>query len=141
MLLDMISVSCGFTSGYFTFDNKRAAITATQIESEDQVTISTISAIRNNLKRAVEQAYYAYITILKLYDIYPDTINTISFYTRDLSVTPEADKLHTLELVKQGYYPLELYLKEYEGFTDDDIDKYRDKIPALTKLGEQNIEP
>ena len=141
MLLDMISVSCGFTSGYFTFDNKRAAVTATQIESEDQVTISTISAIRNNLKRAVEQAYYAYITILKLYDIYPDTINTISFYARDLSVTPEADKQHTLELVKQGYYPLELYLKEYEGFTEDDIDKYRDKIPALTKLGEQNIEP
>lgn len=139
MLLDMISTSCGFTSGYFTFDNKRAAVTATQIESEDQVTVSTISAIRNNLKKAVEQAYHAYITILRLYDIYPDVANSLSFYARDLSVTPEADKLHTLELVKLGYYPLELYLKEYEGFTDDDIAKYRDKIPVLAKLGEQNI--
>lgn len=140
MLLDMISTSCGFTSGYFTFDNKRAAVTATQIESEDQVTVSTITAIRNNLKKAVEDAYYAYIVILKLYDLSPSNVNTISFYSRDLSITPEADRAHTLELVKQGYYPLELYLKEYEGFSDNELELYREKIPALTKLGEQNIE-
>ena len=125
MLLNMIATSCGFTSGYFSFDNARKAVTATQIESEDQITVATVIAIRNNLKDAVISAINSYIDLLALYNIATlDDVN-VTFYTRDISVTPEADRAHTLELVKLGYYPLELYLKEYEGITEGDLDKYK----------------
>lgn len=140
MLLNLIATSSGFTSGYFVFDSTRKAVTATQIESEDQVTVSTISAIRESLEAAVIKAVEALINTLYLYKKLPSNTYTTTFYARDLSATPAADRAHTLELVKAGYYPLELYLKEYEGFSDDDLYRYHDKIPALTKLNEQNIE-
>ena len=136
MLLDIIATSSGFTTGYFTFDNRRAAVTATQIESEDQNTIATISSIRENLKVAITDAVIAFIDTLYLYNMLQKDDYDVTFYARDLSVTPEADRQHTLALVKEGYYPLELYLKEYEGFSDEDIEKYRNKIPAFKTTNE-----
>lgn len=136
MLLNLISTSCGFTAGYFSFDNFRNAVTATQIESEDQVTVATVISIRKNLYSALNRAADALIDILSLYNIIGSSNYSFSFYARDLSVTPEADRQHTFELVKEGYYPLELYLKEYEGLSEEDIKKYAEKIPRLNKVSE-----
>lgn len=119
LLLDLISTSCGFTAGYFSFDNIRSAVTATQVESEDQVTISTITAIRDSLKSALLGILDAMYSVQLLYNKVSTQKPDFVIYMRDLSSTPEADKLHTLELVKLGYYPLKVYLREYEGVTED----------------------
>ena len=121
MLLDLISTSCGFTAGYFSFDNVHSAVTATQVESEDQITIATIMSIRDSLTSALGNIFNALYNVLLLYKRVIINKPSFSIYMRDLSSTPEADKLHTLELVKLGYYPLRLYLKEYEGLTDEEV--------------------
>ena len=124
MILSMISTACGFTAGYFTITKDGGvAVTATQIESEDQVTVSTITAIRTALKTALFSAVEKQAALLMLYG--EGTINyELTFYARDLSATPVADREHTLDLVKNNLYPLELYLKEYEGLSDAEIAKF-----------------
>lgn len=120
MLLDWTAISCGFTTGYFSFDNTRNAVTATQIESEDQTTVSTISAVRNKLKTAIADVVDATYAMLQLYDNAKQASYEFSFYARDLSATPIADRDHTLSLVDKGYYPLSLYLQEYEGMSEQE---------------------
>lgn len=124
MQLDLVAVACGFTSGYFTFDSRRTAVTATQIEAEDQVTVSTITAIRDKLAPAIERAVRAYYNILMLYGLGEPIDYEFKFYARDLSATPTADREHTLALVEKGYYPLWLYLSEYEGFSKEEAQKF-----------------
>lgn len=132
LLLNMISTACGFTSGYFTFTaDGGVAVTATQIESEDQVTVSTVVAIRKNLENAIKRVLLQQAKLLMLYS--DDNIAyNFTFYARDLSATPIADREHTMQLVKDGLYPLRLYLKEYEGLSDDEITAFLAERAANT---------
>lgn len=120
LLLNLISVSCGFSSGYFTFDTRRGVVTATQVESEDQQTVSTIQAIRESLNTAVEGAIKALVNFITLYS--NKTLSyTVNFYAKDLTATPYADRERVINLVREGLYPLEKYLRDYEGFKDNEI--------------------
>lgn len=118
MLLDLIAVSCGFTAGYFSFDNNRNAVTATQIESEDQVTVSTITAVRINLEAAISAAIDAVYVYKQLDENAKSATYEFSFDARDLSATPIADRDHTLSLVEKGFYPLSYFLQEYQGMSE-----------------------
>lgn len=121
--LNMIATACGFTAGYFTFDNGTVAVTATQVESEDQETVSTIVAIRKALNMAIERALAQQAALLMLYN--EGIVGyELTLYARDLSATPNADRERTIDLVKNGLYPLSLYLKEYEGLSDAEIESF-----------------
>lgn len=123
LILNLISVACGFNTGYFTFDDNGVAVTATQVESENAQTVSTVVAIRKSLNTAIKSAIQQQAELLMLYD---DGIidYDITLYARDLSATPNADRERTIDLVKNGLYPLKLYLKEYEGLSDADIEEF-----------------
>lgn len=130
LYLNTISSSCGFTSGYFSFESNSVAVTATQVESEDARTVGTITSIRKSLEYAIRGLVFALNEYISLTTSLPEANFEFNFYARDLSDTPIADREHTLELVKLGYYPLELYLKEYEGFTEEEANKIAISLKA-----------
>lgn len=47
--LSIIGYKCGFSNGYFSFDQNQGIQTATQVESDDRRTLHTIQAFRNIL--------------------------------------------------------------------------------------------
>lgn len=124
--LDLISSSIGFTSGYFSFDNIRGGVTATQIESEDQRTSATIASMRKPLESAIIQAVKQLNVISYVYQLFSEDSFTpvdVNFTALDLSVTPAEDRSRVLSLVEKGMYPLRKYLAEYEGLTPDEIEE------------------
>lgn len=121
--LDIISVQCGFSSGYFSFDTKSGVVTATQIQSEDQRTNSTCTDIQQNYKLAVEGLIYAMEIMQSLYELTPDEDVDISFYLRDLYVNADEDRKRAFELAEKKYIPKWKYLVDYEGYSEEDAKK------------------
>lgn len=121
--LDIISVQCGFSSGYFSFDTKSGVVTATQIQSEDQRTNSTCTDIQQNYKLAIEGLIYAMEIMQSLYELTPDEEVDISFYLRDLYVNADEDRKRAFDLAEKKYIPKWKYLVDYEGYSEEDAKK------------------
>ena len=121
--LDIISVQCGFSSGYFSFDSKSGVVTATQIQSEDQRTNSTCTDIQQNYKLALEGLLYAIQVMHDLYDTTPSGKVDISFYLRDLYVNADEDRKRAFELAEKKYIPKWKYLVDYEGYSEEEAKK------------------
>ena len=117
--LDLISVQCGFSAGYFSFDEKTGAVTATQIESNDQRTISTCTDIQQNYKLAIEGLVYAMEVYLTLYDLAPEEEVNTSYYMRDLGVNVSEDRDRAYQLAQNGFIPKWKYLVDYEGYSEE----------------------
>lgn len=121
--LDLISVQCGFSAGYFSFDSKAGVVTATQIQSEDQRTNSTCTDIQQNYKLAIEGLIYATEIMQSLYELTPDEDLDISFYLRDLYVNADEDRKRAFDLAEKKYIPKWKYLVDYEGYSEEDAKK------------------
>lgn len=121
--LDIISVQCGFSAGYFSFDSKTGAITAAQVMSEDQRTNSTCTDIQQNYKLALEGLIYAMEVMHDLYDITPSGKVDISFYMRDLYVNADEDRKRAFDLAEKKYIPKWKYLVDYEGYSEEEAKK------------------
>ena len=118
--LDIISVQCGFSSGYFSFDSRTGAVTATQIQSEDQRTNSTCTDIQQNYKLAIEGLIYAMETMQSLYEMTPDEEISVSFYLKDLYINVEEDRNRAFQLSEKKYIPKWKYLVDYEGYSEEE---------------------
>ena len=132
--LDIISVQCGFSSGYFSFDSRTGSVTATQIQSEDQRTNSTCTDIQQNYKQAIEGLIYAIETMQSLYDITPDEEISVSFYLKDLYINVEEDRNRAFQLAEKKYIPKWKYLVDYEGYSEEEA-------KALIAEAESNDKP
>lgn len=131
-ILSMISTKAGFSQGQFVLDRKTGVTTATEIESDDHETVETITDIRNALKAAVKDLIYA---LDKYCDVFFDMpsgyVNALDenvadediFYFKDLLASFEQDRQRAYQLMIQGVYSKRKYLKEYEGFNDQEVDK------------------
>lgn len=118
--LDIISVQCGFSSGYFSFDSRTGAVTATQINSEDQRTNSTCTAIQANYKKAILELVRAIDNFLYLYGDYPSSNLDINCYVKDLYTNFEEDRKRAFDLAEKKYIPKWKYLVDYEGYLEED---------------------
>lgn len=121
--LDLISVQCGFSAGYFSFDSKSGVVTATQIQSEDQRTNSTCTDVQQNYKLAIEGLVYAMDIMQSLYELTPDEDLDISFYLRDLYVNVDEDRKRAFDLAEKKYIPKWKYLVDYEGYSEEEAKK------------------
>lgn len=128
-ILSMISTKAGFSQGQFILDRKTGRLTATQIESDDNETIETISAIRNALKKTIKNLVYALNVYADLYsDIPVGYVNILDdktedediFYFKDLLSTFEQDRNRAYQLVLTNIYSKKKYLMEYEGFSEEE---------------------
>ena len=131
-ILSMISTKAGFSQGQFVLDRKTGIATATEIESDDRETVETITDIRNALKTAIKDLIYA---LDKYCDVFFDMpsgyVNALDedvpdediFYFKDLLASFEQDRTRAYQLMNNNVYSKRKYLKEYEGFSDEEIDE------------------
>lgn len=131
--LSMISTKVGFSQGAFVLDRKTGAITATQVESDDQETIQTIKDIRDALKAAVENLIYAIDKYCDLYGTTPLGAYKAEFAFGDLTYNWEEDRARHYMYVQAGYYPLWRYYMKFEGMSEEEA-----KAVALEAKKEQS---
>lgn len=136
-ILSMISTKAGFSQGQFVLDRKTGIATATEIESDDRETVETITDIRNALKNAIKDLIYA---LDKYCDVFFDMpsgyVNALDedvpdediFYFKDLLASFEQDRSRAYQLMNNNVYSKRKYLKEYEGFSDEEIDEMFQQI-------------
>ena len=131
-ILSMISTKAGFSQGQFILDRKTGMVTATQIESDDSETVETINDIRTALKRAIKDLIYALDKYCDVYynmpSGYVNALDEDVFYFKDLLASFEQDRTRAYQLMIQGVYSKRKYLKEYEGFNDEEIDKMQAEV-------------
>ena len=122
-LLSQIGYKCGFSNGYFVFNEKSNMATATQVEADDRRTIQLIKDVRDKLESCLNGAIYAMNVYADLYDLAPIGNYKIVYDFGDITYNREEDRARAYQLVLQGFLTKEYYLEKYEGFTPEDAAK------------------
>lgn len=121
MYIDTVTIQCGFDSGYFTFDSSDGVIrTATEVRADQQRTLSTITDVQIELKKAIEDLLYGIIALIDLYELAPEAEDfNYSIKYKDFNLDPEQERERMLKLIEKGIYPKWKYLVEFEGYTEE----------------------
>jgi A118 family predicted phage portal protein len=132
--LSFIGYKCGYSNGYFRFEQGRGFITATQIEAEDKRTIETITDIRTALKVGIDNLLYALDKYADLYSITPFGTYEVSYYFKDITVSFTEDRQRYYNLAMAGKFPWKKYYIEYEGYSEDEAQELLDMLKVENKL-------
>lgn len=119
-LLSQIGFKCGFSNGYFVFNEKTGMITATQVESDDRRTIQLIKDVRDMLEKCLDGLIYAYDRFADLYDLSPIGEYELAYNFGDITYNLEEDKQTWWKYVVQNKVPFWLYLVKFEGYTEEE---------------------
>lgn len=133
--LSFIGYKCGYSNGYFVFDQKSGMITATQVEADDRRTIQLIKDIRDRLQIAVNDLLYALSVFADLYNLSPAGSYEANYSFGDITYNFEEDKMHHYNLAVAGKYPWEEYYVEYLKYSRADAKR------LLKMAKEENKEP
>lgn len=118
--LSFIGFKCGFSNGYFVFDEKTGMVTATQVESDDRRTIQTIKDVRDKLENCLNDAIYAMSVYADLYSLAPVGNYEVVYDFGDITYNREEDRARWWQYVVQGKVPAWQYFVKFEGMTEDD---------------------
>lgn len=138
-ILSLISTKCGFSSGQFILNQKSGRLTATEVESDDNETVETITELRKSLMVAIKDLVYAldkYCDIVyKLPKGYvnaldKDVANEDIFYFQDLISSFQQDRQRAYQLVLSNIYSKKKYLQEYEGFSSKEAEAMLEEIKS-----------
>lgn len=119
-LLSQIGYKCGFSNGYFVFNEKSGIQTATQVESEDQRTIQFIKDVRDKLEQCLDDLIEALDAFADLYNLAPAGAYKTSYDFGDITYSYEEDKARWYGYVTAGKVPFWYYLVKFEGFSEKD---------------------
>lgn len=119
-LLSQIGFKCGFSNGYFVFNEKTGMVTATQVESDDRRTLQTISAMRDALKECIDDLVYALDKLADCYKLCTSGTYEITYDMQDLTQNHEEDAARWFSYVQQGFVPFWYYLVKFEGIPEDE---------------------
>lgn len=124
-LLSVIGYKCGFSNGYFSFDQNQGIQTATQVESDDRRTLHTIQAFRNILDgKNHDGVLHRIIYILYAVGTANGTIPATNYQTacdfEDLVYNLEDDRARWWNYVVQGKVPAWMYFVKFEGMTESE---------------------
>lgn len=119
-LLSQIGFKCGFSNGYFVFNEKSGMITATQVESDDRRTIHTIKDVRDRLEKCLTDLIYAMDKFADLYDFAPVGTYEAVFDFGDITYNREEDRLRWWQYVQTGKVPAWKYFVKFEGMTEEE---------------------
>lgn len=133
-ILAMLSTKIGYDQGFFVLNEKSGAMTATQVEADDQSTIRTIKNLRDPLKDALLKALYGASKFADFYTSIPAEEWTNSFEKfreklsnafnwGDITYSYEEDKASWWKYRIQGDIPPWLYYVKFEGFSEEDAKK------------------
>lgn len=118
--LSFIGFKCGFSNGYFVFDEKTGMVTATQVESDDRRTIQTIKDFRDKLEDCLNGAIYAMNVYADLYRLASIGTYETVYDFGDITYNREEDRVRWWQYVVQGKVPAWQYFVKFEGMTKDD---------------------
>lgn len=130
-LLSQIGFKCGFSNGYFVFNESTGFTTATQVTSDQARTIQMIEDVRNMIDTCIIDLVKA---INAFEDLYGDTghidINdtkstdevdrVIHIHFTPIYTNKEEDRQRALQLTNSGYYPKWYYLHMWEGLSEEE---------------------
>lgn len=119
-LLSQLSYKCGFSSGYFVFNEKTGMVTATQVEADDRRTIQFIKDVRDKLEDCLNGVIYALNVFADLYDLTPVGVYEITYDFGDITYNREEDRARWWQYVVQGKVPAWLFFVKFEGMTEED---------------------
>ena len=119
-LLSQIGFKCGFSNGYFVFNEKTGMITATQVESDDRRTIQLIDDVREGLKHCVDGVCYALDKFADAYNLAPVGAYEITNNFEDITYNFEEDRARVWGQVIAGKFPYWRYLVKFEGYSEDE---------------------
>ena len=111
---------CGFSEGYFSYNEKQGLATATQVEADDRRTIQRIKDIRDRIQAAVDDLIQALNDYADIYDLAPYGTYTVAYNFGDITYSYEEDRQNTKSLCQLGVLPWWMYLVRFEGFSEDD---------------------
>lgn len=145
-ILALISTKLGFDQGFFVLNEKTGAITATQVEADDQSTIRTIKNLRDPLRDALIRMLYGANVFADLYtdipkepwtenfDAFKEEISG-AFNFGDITYSYEEDKANWWKYRIQGDVPPALYYQKFEGMSEDEaramVEAAQPKEPRL----------
>lgn len=119
-LLSQIGYKVGFSNGYFVFNEKTGAITATQVEADQQRTIQLIKDCRDKLEFCLTGLIYALDVMASLYGLAPAGKYEANYDFGDITYNRDEDRARWYGYVTAGKIPFWYYLVKFEGFTEDD---------------------
>lgn len=119
-LLSQIGYKCGFSNGYFVFNEQTGLATATQVEADQQRTIQLIKDCRDQMENCLNDLLYALDKLADLYDLAPAGAWEVNFDFGDITYSYEADKQQWWAYVQSGKMPPWRYWAKFEGFTEEE---------------------
>lgn len=117
-LLSQIGYKCGFSNGYFVFNEATGIQTATGVEAEQQRTIQLIKDVRDKLESCLNGAVYAMSVYADLYGLAPAGTYEIVYDFGDITYNREEDRARWWQYVTQGRVPAWMYFVKFEGMTE-----------------------
>lgn len=134
-LLSQLSYKCGFSSGYFVFNEKTGMVTATQVEADDRRTIQFIKDVRDKLEDCLNGVIYALNVFADLYDLTPVGVYETTYDFGDITYNREEDRARWWQYVVQGKVPAWMYFVKFEGMTEEEakamVEEAQPKEPTL----------
>lgn len=119
-LLSQIGYKCGFSNGYFVFNEKSNMATATQVEADDRRTIQLIKDVRDKLESCLNGAIYAMSVYADVYKLAPIGNYEVVYDFGDVTYNREEDRARWWNYVVQGKVPAWRYFVKFEGMTEEE---------------------
>lgn len=133
-LLSQIGFKCGFSNGYFVFNEKTGMVTATQVESDDRRTIQLIKDVRDQLESCLDGLIYALYVFSVLYDGAPAGEYEIFYDFGDITYNREEDRARWYSYVTSGKMAFWRYLVKFEGFTEEEAKEVEEEMKQKESL-------
>lgn len=119
-LLSQIGYKCGFSNGYFVFNESAGIATATQVEADQQRTVQLVKDVREKLTDALDGLVYALDKMADLYNYAPVGTFEMHYDFGDILYSATEDKARWYGYVTAGRVPFWYYLVKFEGFSEAD---------------------
>jgi A118 family predicted phage portal protein len=139
-LLSQIGYKCGFSNGYFVFNESSGIQTATGVEAEQQRTIQFIKDVRDKLEVCLDGVIYALNVFADLYNLAPYGPYEAVYDFGDITYNREEDRARWYGYASQNKVPFWYYLVKFEGMTEEEakamVEEAQPKQPTLFGMEE-----
>ena len=118
-LLSQIGFKCGFSNGYFVFNQRSGMVTATQVEADDRRTVQLIKDMRDKLESALDGLVYALDAFADGYRLTAPGAYEVTYDFGDVTYNREEDRARWYGYVADGKAPFWYYLTRFEGYSEE----------------------
>ena len=127
-LLGQIGFKCGFSNGYFVFNERSGLMTATQVEADDRRTVQLVKDMRDKLEDALNGLLYALDKTADAMQLAPAGEYEAVYDFGDVTYNREEDRARWYGYVADGRVAFWRYLVKFEGYSEQEA-----KAVALSK--------